>query len=108
LYTDLQLWKPKDKEDINIVHNWGVDNDFGFNVKTCHFLGLTTTKSTQEFVYTINGGKLERVESIKDLDAIINYNMSFHVHITNVVNEAYKRLGSVMTKLETPKWYVCS
>jgi hypothetical protein len=33
------------------------------------------------------------VTVIKDLDVIINYNMSFHVHVANIVNEAYKRLG---------------
>jgi hypothetical protein len=66
------------------------------NIKKCHFSVQTTIKSTREPVYTINDEKLERVESIKDLGVIINYNMSFHVHIANIVNNAYKRLGFAM------------
>jgi hypothetical protein len=57
-----------------------VDNDLGFKIKKCHFLVLTTTKATVESVYTSNGEKLERAESIKDFNVIINYNMSFHIH----------------------------
>jgi hypothetical protein len=86
----------KFQEDMNMVYKWSMDNDIRFNRKKCHFLVLTTTKSTQELVCTINDEKLERVESIKDLSVTINYNMSFHVHTANIVNDACKRLGFVM------------
>jgi hypothetical protein len=51
----------KSQENINTVYNWSVDNDLGYYLKKCNFSVPTTTKSTQESVYTINGKKLERV-----------------------------------------------
>lgn len=64
-------------------------------------------KCSQKFVYTIHGRKLKREESIKVCGAIINYIMSLHVHITNAVNDAYEKLDSLMTTLETSKGHIC-
>jgi hypothetical protein len=59
--------------DINMVSNWGADNDLGFDMKKCYFLVLTTTKVTQKPFYIISGEKLGTVQSIKDLSFFINY-----------------------------------
>lgn len=62
----------------------------------CQFWVLTTTKSTQELLHTINGDRLETKESVEDLDIIVSHNMYFYIHITNIVNDAYKRLMHVI------------
>jgi hypothetical protein len=46
-------------------------------------------------VCTINGKKLERTESVKDINVFII--MCIHVHITNIFNDAYNRLDLIMT-----------
>jgi hypothetical protein len=45
---------------------------------------ITTTKSSQEFLYTVNDEKLERVESIKDLSVIINYHICLSMYILQI------------------------
>lgn len=83
-------------EDMDMVYDWGLGNVLRFHIKQCNSSVLTPTKSTQGPVCAFNDEKLRRVESVKDLSVIVNYNMSFHVHIANTVNKAYKGLGFVM------------
>jgi hypothetical protein len=72
------------QEDINMVYNWDVDIDLGFHIKKCHFLVLTSTKLTQKPVHTINGEKLERAESIKDLSVIIYFVICLSMYILQI------------------------
>ena len=47
------------------------------------------------FDYTLSDNVLHRVSEIKDLGVTFSSNLCFNVHITNVVNKAFRMLGFI-------------
>jgi len=71
-------------------------NDLNINIKKCFAMIFSRAKFTQRYTYSINNEKLEQVCSIKDLGISIDSNMSFEKHTSQIVNDAYKKLGFII------------
>lgn len=101
---DLKLYKEiqghddviKLQMDLDNCYNWGIKNKLFFNIKKCCVITFFRNKNITMYDYKINGEKLQRCTSVRDLGVYMNYNLSFAVHIEKLANDAYKSLGFIM------------
>lgn len=74
---------------------WADTNKLELNVSKCKIMSIYRSHCTI-FRYELNATELTRVTLIKDLGVTYNDKLDFDVHITNLINPAYKCLGFVL------------
>jgi hypothetical protein len=61
----------------------------------CKSISFRRNMRPNEFVYSINGTALERVDEIKDLGVIMDGRMSFLPHIEATISKSSRMLGFI-------------
>lgn len=75
------------------VIQWSLENRVQLNTEKCKEMRISCTKSQQEFEpILINGDTLEVVENVKLLGLNISSNLTWNIHINEIVKKASKRL----------------
>lgn len=75
------------------VIQWSLENRVQLNTEKCKEMRISFTKSQQEFEpILINGDTLEVVENVKLLGLNISSNLTWNIHINEIVKKASKRL----------------
>ena len=75
------------------VIQWSLENRVQLNTGKCKEMRISFTKSQQEFEpILINGDTLEVVENVKLLGLNISSNLTWNIHINEIVEKASKRL----------------
>ena len=79
---------------IDQVSDWSHTNRVQLNSDKCKEMGMTFAKRFQEFEpLHVDGKDLEVVETVKLLGLTIGNNLTWNVHIREVVKKAAKRLN---------------
>lgn len=96
IYREIQTVEDCQKlqSDLNSAFNWSLDNGFEFNIKKCAIISFYKNKFI-ECKYTLGGGDLVRVSTVRDLGIYIDSTLSFVDHIEYIINKAYKKLGFI-------------
>ena len=80
------------QELVDIIYKWTIAN-MKLNISKCKELVIDFVKDKQDFPpLIINGTAVERVSSAQVLGLIVQDNMNWNKHVTNVVKKAGKRL----------------
>ena len=75
------------------VIQWSLENRVQLNTEKCKEMRISFTKSQQEFEpILINGDTLEVVENVKLLGLNISSNLTWNIHINEIVKMASMRL----------------
>jgi hypothetical protein len=101
---DLKLLKTiKCIEDCQLfldrLDGWCRSNKFDLNAGKCKSISFCRNMRPIEFLYSINGTALERVDEIKDHEAIMDDRMSFLPHIEAKTSKSSRMQESFMTRL---------
>jgi hypothetical protein len=86
---DCQLFQ----KDLDRLSEWRRSNKFDLNAGKCKSISFRRNMRPIEFVYSINGTALERVDEIKDLGVIMDGKMSFLPHIEAIISKSSRMLG---------------
>jgi hypothetical protein len=79
---DCQLFQ----RDLDRLGEWCRSNKFDLYAGNCKSISFRCSMRPIEFVYSINGTALERVDEIKDLGVIMEEKMSFLPHIEAIIS----------------------
>jgi hypothetical protein len=85
---DCQLFQ----RDLDRLGEWCRSKKFDLNAGKCKSIFLRRNMRLIEFVYSINGTTLERVDEIKDLGVIMDGKMSFLRHIEAIIISKSSRI----------------
>jgi hypothetical protein len=86
---DCQLFQ----KDLDRLSEWCRSNKFDPNAGKCKSISFSRNMRPIEFIYSINGTALERVDEIKDLGVIMDGKMSFLPHIEAIISKSSRMLG---------------
>jgi hypothetical protein len=100
---DMKLFLPvrgfrnflKTQNDLNRLAEWGEANALELNVGKCDSIKFSRLRHLIEFSYMLGGIIHDRVDSINDLEVIMDNKMSFTGHIDVTVGRALAMLGFV-------------
>jgi hypothetical protein len=81
--------------DLDRLGEWCRSNKFDLNAGKCKSIFFRHNMRPIEFVYSINGTALERVDEIKDLGVIMDGKMSFLRHIEAIISKSSRMLGFI-------------
>ncbi|XP_063914268.1 ankyrin-1-like [Zophobas morio] len=84
------------QEDIHTFENWSKSNTLPINFGKCFIMSLTNKSCKLSFNYTINLNILSRVDSFRDLGIMFDSKLTFSLHISNIIAEAFKSLGFII------------
>jgi hypothetical protein len=74
---------------------WCRSHKFDLHAGKCKSISFRRNMRPIEFVYSINGTAVERVDEIKDLGVIMDGKMSFLPHIEAIISKSSKMLGFI-------------
>ena len=89
------------QQDLNNLQNWAKKWSMQFNTSKCNviFFGSNYAENLENVSYTLNGDRIEVVDSIKYLGVHIADNLKWNKHIDIILNKAYKVLGLIKSSL---------
>lgn len=83
------------QEDINRFTKWCKCNGLSLNVNKCFAMSFYRVRDPINFNYSIDEVPMKSVTSTKDLGVTFTSDMSFNLHVGNIVSSAYKLLGLI-------------
>ena len=83
------------QEDLNRVQEWCRNNKLYFNVEKCITTTYSLKKETIQTSYKIDSRELNRHSLVKDLGVWFDNKLTFEVHISKKVNEAFRLFGFI-------------
>lgn len=83
------------QDDVDRVSQYFDYHCLQLNVKKSNSITFYRNKSTIQYVYTIKGLVVEKVQHIKDLGVILDQNLSFANHIEYITTKSKSRLAWV-------------
>ena len=84
------------QRDLASFSEWCCTWKLSLNLSKCFYMNFSLKRSLNViFDYSLNGYILPCLSQTKDLGVTFSSNMSFSVHITNIVNKALRMLGFV-------------
>ena len=75
--------------------SWIKDWSLKLNINKCRAVSYGRKSNIVHHSYVIEGKQIERVECINDLGVLFDSQLKFNLHITEIVNKAYSRLGLI-------------
>lgn len=84
------------QRDIDNVVKWSAQNRLEFNTNKCKTITFTRSYSPIAYPYSVEGVPLERVTQIRDLGLVLDTELTFNAHISELCDRAFKSLGFVM------------
>lgn len=82
--------------DLNNISEWATKNCLFFNVEKCFQMTFSRKTIKTDYSYNINGLPLPDKKNIKDLGIIFDSELTFNLHIDNMVSRAFRLLGFVI------------
>jgi hypothetical protein len=83
------------QKDLDSLSEWCRSKKFDLNAGKCKSISFRCNMRPIEFVYSINGTALERVDKIKDLGVIMNGMMSLLPHNDATISKSSRMLGFI-------------
>lgn len=83
------------QEDIELISNWCSTNLMSLNIDECHSITFTKKTNWINHEYNINGKRLVRVSSIRDLVVLLDSELSFRCHYEHMVSKCNRMLGFI-------------
>lgn len=80
------------QSDLNVVANWCNSWRMELNINKCKTMRVSRINNTS-FCYYLNDTPLEAVDSYKYLGVHITSNLTWSLHIQNIINNANRMLG---------------
>ena len=77
------------QDDLNSLSAWSKQWLMKFNEDKCVVLKI---RASLDYIYTLNGTRLEEVQEQRDLEVIINNKLTPSSHIKNITSKASQRL----------------
>ncbi len=82
------------QSDLNQLSNWCSTWRMKLNLVKCCVVNFSLKRKLNiSFDYVLNGSTLKSVSDVKDLGVYFSSNLCFSLHITTVVNKAFRMLG---------------
>ena len=89
--------------DLSSFSEWCCQWKLNLNFSKCFFMNFSLKRKFDIlYDYSLCDNFLQCASHIKDLGVTFSSNLSFNVHITNVVNEALRMLGFIRRTLRYP------
>jgi hypothetical protein len=100
---DLKLYKSiKSTEDCDVLQNnlhslnsWCKKNKLHLNIAKCQVIRFHRTRTQNFYNYKIDGIVLECVSNLRDLGITFSEDLTFNLHIEEIVGKAMRTLGFV-------------
>jgi hypothetical protein len=77
------------------LSEWCRSNKFDLNAGKCKSISFRRNMRPIEFVYSINGTALKRVDEIKGLGVIMDGKMTFLPHIEAIISKSSRMMGFI-------------
>lgn len=84
------------QELLNQFAHWCNSNFLKVSVSKCCIISYRRRKNPILHNYTINGQELERVDKVKDLGVLLDYQLTFKAHYSSVIDKANRQLGFIL------------
>lgn len=81
--------------DLNNIQNWCKDNFIKINIDKTKFMSYTRKTNYYVSNYTIDGVKIEKTNSIKDLGIVFDDSLRFNNHVNTITSEARRIIGFI-------------
>ena len=82
--------------DTNILLNWSDKWKMKFNANKCKAMSISRKRSPLLYDYHISGVYLERVQSFTDLGIVVQHNLKWDLHISQIISIANKMLWCII------------
>jgi hypothetical protein len=83
------------QRDINNLLLWSTKWDMNFNISKCKLLSITRKRKPFVFNYTMGDNHIDRVDSMCDLGVEVTSNLTWDLHINNIVKKSNRMLGLI-------------
>lgn len=83
------------QQDLNRFSLWCKTNKLILNVDKCKYMPYYRKSSFIDNSYLLFSDYVKRIFYFKDLGVTFSFNLSFNIHIDNIVSKAYSMLGLV-------------
>jgi hypothetical protein len=87
------------QEDVYSLVKWASTWGMTLNFSKCKIITITHKLSPVVYEYCISNVPIERCENIRDLGILIDTNLNWSAHVTNIVNNSYKIMGIIKRTL---------
>ena len=89
------------QSDLFHLRNWSEVWQLNFNAKKCEIMRVTHNrdKSVPHYSLVPRGERLSSVSSVKDLYITISHDLSWSLHVVEVVNKANRVLGLIKRRI---------
>lgn len=84
------------QSDLDRLAIYYTRNRLDINVCKCSFVSFTRKKLPTQFEYQINGIKIDKSDSVRDLGVLMDAKLTFSNHVDSIVGRAYKSLGFIL------------
>lgn len=81
------------QRDLEKILEWTRTWQLSLNAKKCKVLEITNRRTTVKFEYSINGSKLESVDSLKYLGVLIDKKLRWNTHCKSIATKAMRMLN---------------
>ncbi|XP_055527618.1 uncharacterized protein LOC129720197 [Wyeomyia smithii] len=81
---------------IKMFEKWCMWNQLMISVQKCCVISFTRKKSAIEWAYEINGRPVVRVSVVRDLGVLLDSQLSFRDHHSNIIAKANRNLGFII------------
>lgn len=81
---------------LDTFARWCSINYLKISVSKCCVISYRRRKSPILYDYSINGQELERVEKVKDLGVLLDFQLTFKLHYSAVIDKANRQLGFIL------------
>lgn len=95
------------QEDLNNIYKWSSTNGLQLNLKKCFCMSFGRMHNLQRNRYLLNDTLLDSVMEIRDLGILLDSQLTFRGHITNIVQLGLRNLGFITrySKYFTPNTF---
>lgn len=106
LYADdAMIYNSRDNQvclqsDLDILNDWADTWQLSFSVSKCFLMTISRKKNIDTITYTLAGSNLELVEEHPYLGIILQSDLTFISHISNIVSRARRLLGMLRRVLK--------
>ena len=87
--------------DLNIIHNWCLENKLTINVSKCSTVTFTRKQTPIVHPYAIGDQVLVGKTEHNDLGVIYETDLKFKKHIKNTTNKASRMIGFILKNTKT-------
>lgn len=88
------------QDDLNRISNWAKTWKLSLNASKCKTMSVTLKRNPVQYVYTVDGTVLEKVDTMRDLGVILDSKLTFSTHVDFIISKARRALGVLMRSFQ--------